>query len=84
VDDQWINYLVDELGLRVDTGRKVTGGCDDCGAFIRSINGQGFEDGKVQLNGGNGVYVEEVNGALEVVVDVSTSCVGPTASSSSA
>jgi hypothetical protein len=82
VNDQWINYLVDELGLRIDTGRKVTGGCDDCGAFIRSINGQGFNNGKMQLRGGVGVYVDEVNGELEVTVDLSATCVAPESSSS--
>lgn len=83
VDDQWINYLVDEAGLRVDTGREATGGCDDCGAFVRSINGQGFDGGKVQLRGGVGVYVVEVNGELEVTVDLSATCVAPEVSSSS-
>ncbi len=82
VDDQWINYLIDENGLRVDTGRKATGGCDDCGAFIRSINGQGFDNGRVELRGGVGVYIEEVNGELEVTVDLSATCVAPTSSSS--
>jgi len=82
VDDRWINYLVDEAGLRVDTGRKITGGCDDCGAFIRSINGQGFDAGKMQLRGGVGVYVNEINGELEVTVDLSATCVAPTSSSS--
>jgi hypothetical protein len=83
VNDQWINYLVDESGLRIDTGRAVTGGCDDCGAYIRSINGHGFEDGKVQLEGGAGVYIVEVGGELVAVVDLSALCVPPEESSSS-
>ena len=84
LNDEWINYLCDEAGLRVDTGRSVTGGCDDCGAFIRSINGQGFDNGKLDLHGGIGVYVDKVNGELEVTVDLSATCVAPESSSSSA
>ena len=82
VNGCWINYLVDEQGLRVDTGNSKMGGCDDCGAFIRSINGQGFDNGKVELRGGPGIYVEIVNGVIEVTVDLSATCVAPTSSSS--
>ena len=82
LNDEWINYLCDEAGLRVDTGRATTGGCDDCGAFIRSINGQGFINGSLELRGGIGVYIDEVKGELEVTVDLSATCVAPTSSSS--
>lgn len=83
VDDHWINYLIDEFGLRVDTGRRVTGGCDDCGAYIRSINGHGFLDGKARFQGGEGVYILEIDDEIQVVVDLSSTCVPQESSSSS-